>query len=504
MQQPTAVKILMLFRADSFILLSHISLLIAQQTFEKTISKPEDQKINSIIEDSLGNYCMVGKVKNISTGLYSGYIVKIDSLGSLIEEKEFQGSDTTYALFYSIHYINNKYYVFGAKSIEYPQITKLWFLQLDENLEIENEKLLSIPMSKWISYMNSIFDSDSNFVITGYTTRDDTNHNGNHFYNNDAFFYKLNISGDSINSVFYTSYVPYHFSFDIIESQDSSRYYSFVSHFTNVFGTSGQMLTLNKNFDSLDIDSIPLDVYDFYSPVYINQNKLLICGKRGAEPPNDYALNVLTITDSCELINYNTFKKHNLRDYPVMHRGISKNENNIYIGGTSNFDYTNPFWSTFDSWFHLIKINPDITPVWEYWYGGDAYYVLYSILATSDGGCIMVGNRYDYETQDMERDIYIVKVNSDGLITWTQEIPIYKKLVTVYPNPGINILNIKTNQNHKNVNFELVNINGQVVLKQLLYSNILSLNVDILKPGIYFYRLTENNKIIETGKWIKK
>lgn len=90
-----------------------------------------------------------------------------------------------------------------------------------------------------------------------------------------------------------------------------------------------------------------------------------------------------------------------------MYNGVSKNGNNIYIGGTSNLDYYNPFWSTFDSWFHLIKINPDISPIWEYWYGGDAYYFLYSILATNDSGCIMVGNRYDYETQNQERDILL-------------------------------------------------------------------------------------------------
>jgi len=77
------------------ILLANLSSLIAQQTFEKIISKPEDQKINSIIEDTLGNYCMVGKIKNINTGLYAGYLVRIDSLGNLMNEKEFQDSDTT-------------------------------------------------------------------------------------------------------------------------------------------------------------------------------------------------------------------------------------------------------------------------------------------------------------------------------------------------------------------------------------------------------------------------
>ena len=186
-----------------------------------------------------------------------------------------------------------------------------------------------------------------------------------------------------------------------------------------------------------------------------------------------------------------------------MHRGISKKGTNIYIGGTSNFDYTNPFWSTFDSWFHLIKINPDISPIWEYWYGGDAYYFLYTILATNDGGCIMVGNRYDYETQNQERDIYIVKVDSNGLITWTQEIPTDKPETTVYPNPGTNVLNIKNDNNL--LDFELINLNGQIVIRQIVNNNINTINTESLKPGMYFYKLNDNkNKTFETGKWIKK
>ena len=161
------------------------------------------------------------------------------------------------------------------------------------------------------------------------------------------------------------------------------------------------------------------------------------------------------------------------------------------------------FFSTYDSWFHLIKINPDLTPVWEYWYGGDAYYFMYSILATNDGGCLMVGNRYDFETQNQERDIYIAKVNSDGLIVWTQEIPFNKQPTTVYPNPGTNLLNIKT-QNHELL-FELVNINGQVVIKKTLNKNQITISTESLNPGMYFYRLLDRkNKNAETGKWIKK
>jgi hypothetical protein len=469
----------------------------AQHTFEKTLSGPDDQLINQLIEDIDGNYVMVGRIKNNESSLYNGYLLKIDSTGDLIQEKIISIDDTISSLFFNIHLFNNHFYILGSKMVIYPDTSKLWYLKLNSNLEIEDEKLLNIPNSRWFSYMNSIIDSDTNLVITGYTTRLDETNN----YNNDAFFYKVNINGDSLKSNFYTSSIPLYFSFDIIESRDSSMYYAFVSHFESTSG--GQKLILNKNLDSLEIHSIPMGIYDFYSPTYIIENEILLCGKGSPDQSELYALNVISINVQTELIHYNHFEiGGSMRDHPAMYNGVSKFEDNIYVGGTSNMDYMNPFWSSFDSWFHLVKINPDISPMWEYWYGGDAYYFLYSILATNDGGCIMVGNRYDYEAQDQERDIYVVKVDSNGLITWTQEIPIDKPETTVYPNPGTNQLNIKTTGSE--MDFELLNINGQVVIRQRLDDNSSIINAESIKSGIYFYRLIDKkNKIVQTGKWIK-
>jgi hypothetical protein len=480
------------------IFLSFSNFLLSQHTFEKIITQPEDQVINSVIEDNDGNYFLVGRFKNIEATRNSGYIIKLDSSGNLMQEKIISLNDTLSSLFLNIHFFNNQYYIIGSGIINYPDTSKLWYLKLNTNLEIEDEKILPIPYGRWFSYMNSIIDSDTNLVITGYTTRVDDTYN----YNNDAFFYKLNINGDSLVSKFYTSTTPLYFSFDIIESYDSTSYYAFVSHFESTSG--GQKLILNKNLDSLSIDPIPLGIYDYYSPIFINEDDVLLCGKGSPDQSELYALNVISINDQTELIDYNSFKiEGNNREHPAMYNGVSKKEDNIYIGGTSNLDYANPYWSSSDSWFHLIKINTDITPVWEYWYGGDAYYFLYSILATNDGGCIMVGNRYDYETQDQERDIYIVKVDHDGLIVWTQEIPGNKQKTTVYPNPGTNLLNIITG--NKVLDFELINLNGQVEIKQILISDANTINIESLKSGIYFYRLIDDkNGTIETGKWIKR
>ncbi|MCK9453150.1 MAG: T9SS type A sorting domain-containing protein [Bacteroidales bacterium] len=481
-----------------FVILIFSKDLIAQNSFENLISKHEDQIINKVIQDNEGNFIMIGRIENTATLVSDGYLIKIDSYGNIIQEVNISSVDNLASMFFNVHLFNDHYYILGAIQGSGPDFLRIWYLKLNSNLEIEEERFMNTPQNRWISHMNSKIDSDTNIIITGYTTSLD----GIYTYDNNAYFYKMNLAGDSLNSKFYTSFIPLHFSFDIIESTDSSKYYAFVSHFTNIFGVSGQILTMNKNLDSIAINPIPMQVYDFYSPVYLNQDTIIICGKRGAEPPNDYMLNVVTITESFELVDYNMFKKVDLREHPAMFDGVSKNGNNIYVGGTSNLDYANPFWSTFDSWFHLIKINPDISPIWEYWYGGDAYYHLYNILATNDGGCIMVGTRYDYKSQNQERDIYIAKVNSEGLIVWTQEIPIGRQETTIYPNPGLNRINIKTD--NKELTFELINLNGQYVIRENV-NNLKTINTGFLNSGIYFYRLIDNeNEILETGKWIKK
>ncbi len=474
----------------------------SQHTFQKIISNPDDQVINQVIENQYGGFILVGRIYHSETGKPGGYIIEIDSAGNLLNEFIIQREDTIAYQFFNIHFVNNKYYIIGNQIIFYPTISKLWYLKLNLNLEIENEKILNLPSNKWISYTNSIIDSDSNLVIAGYTTRLDTNDNGNIFYNNDSYYYKLNLNGDSLASLFYTTDNPINTSFDIIESRDSLKYYSYVSHFTNVISSPGQRLTFNKNLDSLSIDSIPLEIYDFYSPNFIDPDKILICGKRGAAPPDDYALNVISTTEAGILIDYNTFKKEAYRDHPAMYQGLSTRENNIYIGGTSNFDYANPFFSTFDSWFHLIKVNPDLSPIWENWYGGDAYYFLYSILATGDDGCLMVGNRYDYEIQDLERDIYVVKVDSNGLIVWTQEIQPDQAMFSIYPNPGRDLIHIKMPKGE--FEFELFTLNGQALIDKPISNEMNSINTSHLMPGMYFYRITsQKSQIIHTGKWIR-
>ena len=124
-------------------------------------------------------------------------------------------------------------------------------------------------------------------------------------------------------------------------------------------------------------------------------------------------------------------------------KGTSINGSNIYVGNTTNLSNGNLYFASQDSWFHLTKVTSNLTIKWQYWYGGDAYYLLHSIVATKDGGCLMVGSRYNYTNQDYIRDIYVVKVSPNGSTNWAKDITINDK-INIYPNPGTNFINISS------------------------------------------------------------
>lgn len=475
-----------------------LNYLIAQ-TFEKIVSNQSDQIISSIVEDNQGNFIFVGRIKNLQTGLSNGYLLKINEYGDVLYEIVFENGSQPCG-FFNIHLWNGQFYVIGGtNTLDFPYNAELWYLNLDETMSVIDENKSGVPLGKWFSYMNSIIDSDTNIVITGYISSYDEKNNP--IINNDPFFYKLSIEGDSINTSFFDYNSPFKFSFDIIENTNNSKYYAFTSHLTNI--SLGQKVILDKDFNIIQIDSIPFGVYDFYSPIYISDSTILVCGKGGPTLSSNNNLNILEINEQTEIVEYCYFGKIDTVDYPAYFSSTNNLDNEIFIGGTSNLDLSNPFFSSQQSWYYLVKLNSALNVEWQKWYGGDSYYHLYSILATNDGGCIMTGTRYDHLTQDFERDIYIVKVNSEGLITWTQEIMVNQRTYRLFPNPGTDQVTIETSDT--NNYFELFDINGKRVFEKKLESNSEIINTSNLSSGQYIFRLYNNKRqIIMTGKWIKE
>ena len=80
-----------------------------------------------------------------------------------------------------------------------------------------------------------------------------------------------------------------------------------------------------------------------------------------------------------------------------------------------------------------------------------------------------------------------------------EDVEAARRSVTLYPNPGQNTIYLDTDV--REFTFTLYNNTGQVVLTK---ENQKTINTSTLNSGIYFYRITQNGEVLNSGKWVKK
>lgn len=192
-------------------------------------------------------------------------------------------------------------------------------------------------------------------------------------------------------------------------------------------------------------------------------------------------------------------------DFPAAWNGIDfKNKDSIFIGGTRYFwlGWYNPW----PSWFIVLQTDSMLNIRWERFYGGDAYFVMCNLIAAHDGGCLVAGTRYDYlHVTEQQTDIIILKLNSEGLITGNEEHPSIKmQEALVFPNPGTNKIKIRVAVQYPESMFRLFDMNGKQLLSQQIQGRFGTVNTTFLKPGTFIYRITSDDGLNESGKWVKQ
>ncbi len=82
---------------------------------------------------------------------------------------------------------------------------------------------------------------------------------------------------------------------------------------------------------------------------------------------------------------------------------------------------------------------------------------------------------------------------------------IKKYIITVWPNPSTEILNIDfENLNYRSLNIQIINLYGQIVLEETTTSQQSQFNIQHLPAGLYFVKVISDNQIIATQKIVKK
>ena len=128
-----------------------------------------------------------------------------------------------------------------------------------------------------------------------------------------------------------------------------------------------------------------------------------------------------------------------------------------------------------------------------------------SIKATSDGGCILVGNvtRRPNDINWAGADIFISKLTNKGEISSVKYIDkITMEEITVFPNPGTDKIFISGEATGRS--FILYDAQGKQVAHGSDQDLIQGIPVADLTTGMYFYTITDKNTgAVKKGKWLK-
>jgi len=219
----------------------------------------------------------------------------------------------------------------------------------------------------------------------------------------------------------------------------------------------------------------------------------------GANPQDDDV--GITITDTSFLdLEYQFLGSSDTVDSPAWGRFIDfKNEDSIFYLGTHRVIFD--FYPEWPSWIMFGQLDQELNRRFTYYYGGDAYYWASDVVATSDGGCIISAQRYDYLYPENGKDLMILKYDRDDLITGLPADQHYENSMSVFPNPGTDRINVMSSLT--NGRLLLYNSQGMLQTCRNLEWGLNSFDVSDFPSGIYVYVIQDEYNILKSDKWIK-
>ncbi len=410
--------------------------LYSQDSFEYIISNPSHQHINDCIEDQYGNVYIVGDnvyVENSQITSICGTIYKIAPDGEILLEEEYCYPDSTLS-FHEVDIIHDSIYVFGSSGAVAIGLNELFEVYiLNDELEVMNHSKRGLFADIYLGSMKHMILPAGDIVLLGVAIIADD------LLETDIFFYQFTQNLDSVLCV-RDERENDQMGLDFVQDPDNGGYKVFGwGNYPNTLPSYDALIHFDSVFNFILVDSIAWKLIGHHTSRNLSDTTYLLTGRKIYTNPINVDMGIVMLNVQDELLkNFSIGKEADTVDYAGVKDNIDfVTKDNIFFGGTSNFIVNQWPWQTDDSWINLINLDSNLNINWQRYYGGNAFYTLYGLLATKDGGCFMYAIRYDEITQFQEYDIYILKVDSNGLLTSVRDIPnIAANELFIYPNPA--------------------------------------------------------------------
>ena len=188
---------------------------------------------------------------------------------------------------------------------------------------------------------------------------------------------------------------------------------------------------------------------------------------------------------------YNAGTQGNTTCYPIPEGSVKvTNEGAIYH---VCMDYL----MFFPGYLNITCLNPDLSVRWQHRYPEEPSFPFGTNMCVLDNGSVVVCG---YSTDNDVYDMFLLLYEDEG--TGVSESETQWNQVEVYPNPGNNMLNIRTGL--KDAWVEVYDMSGRMICGQEIIDNVTAINTTSWPSGSYVWKVIANGKEAESGKWIKE
>ena len=144
----------------------------------------------------------------------------------------------------------------------------------------------------------------------------------------------------------------------------------------------------------------------------------------------------------------------------------------------------------------MVTVSTDAVETTYMWYFGETVMNSLSdmMIPTENGEYSVV------VTDDQE-----CSVTTDFIVTELGLFDLEDSGIKLYPNPATDKLYLEANNTSNELNIEVVNVIGEVVLvpKNIQSGDIIGFNIEDLSSGIYYLKVSSNQEVL-TIPWVKR
>jgi len=420
-------------------------------------------------------------------------ISRYNHQGEMISSVEFNCDDCYYNFFDKIIPLNQSgFMVIGYQKLIADTVCSMKICKMDTSLNVIWEKSYKL-IGQGYRMTKYTICPDSTIMIGA------TVIGGPPWYNSHVLLMQINYDGNSLRSV----YMQGSNTFSTMLSDIvwiAGHFKVAVEGFHNGY-SSISTLDVDTNLNVVGCSPTPYNITNCKSTLAVSDSVYYLAGSYFYDPVwYEVGIAKLNETDSVLAFNHAGSEGY-IADYAGRQCLVISDTDNLYTGGFMDVDSycldttQKIMLSNYDSLLHCR---------WTRFYGGDACYILFTMDATPDGGCIVAGQYVDPSNPQNKKDVFLMKVDSMGLFTSIPSHPGFSSHnVNIYPNPFHDCYVIQSGPQIAGAWFRMYDVAGCLIIERKINDAYLQQDMTGSPSGIYTWQVIKDGKVIENGNLIK-